>query len=132
MLAPTLLPPLHAGHQGQENGGQAPGPVIVDEVGPVQSDQTSGKHNQPAEEGDVRMVLVWDPLGHQTPGDAEAQPDEDLNGSVHGELQGVGVLVEGDPEEYSKPTDGDHVIRGAGGDHQGGDTFRYPVASEGN
>merc|ERR1719225_1776018 len=75
------------------------------------------------------MALVWDPLGQQTPGDAEAQPDEDLNGSVHGELQGVGVLVEGDPEEYSKPTDGDHVIRSAGGDHQGGDTLGHTVAS---
>ena len=73
------------------------------------------------------VVLVGDPLRQEAPEDAEGEADEDLDGAVEGELQRVRVLVEGDAEEDPEAADGDHVVRGAGGDHQGGDTLGHAV-----
>ena len=72
-------------------------------------------------------MLVGDPLRQEAPEDAEGEADEDLDGAVEGELQRVRVLVEGDAEEDPEAADGDHVVRGAGGDHQGGDTLGHAV-----
>ena len=82
------------------------------------------------EEADVWVVLVGDPLRQEAPEDAEGEADEDLDGAVQGELQRVRVLVEGDAEEDPEAADGDHVVRGAGGDHQGGDTLGNSVTPE--
>ena len=79
------------------------------------------------EEADVWVVLVGDPLSQQAPEYAEGEADEDLDGAVQCELQRVSVLVEGDAEEDPEAADGDHVVRGAGGDHQGGDPLGHAV-----
>ena len=130
MFPPALPPPLDTRHQGEQDGRQTSRPVVVDQVSAVESDQSSSEHDQPPEQGDVRVVLVGEPLGQQAPADSKRQTYQNLYRSVESELQSVGVLVEGDSKEDSKPADGHHVVRGAGGDDQGGNTFSNTVTSE--
>ena len=82
VLPPPLPPPLHAGHQGQQDGCQPPRPVVLDEVSAVQSYETSSEHDQPAEEVNMRVVPVRQPLGYQAPADTEGQTNHNLNRTV--------------------------------------------------
>ena len=129
MFPPALPPPLHAGHQREQNGRQTSRPVVVDQVSSVESDQAPREHNQPPEEVDVRVVLVREPLGDEAPAYSEGKSNDNLNRSVHCQFHRVGVLVECNSEKYSKPTDGHHVICSTSGDDQGWNSFSYAVTS---
>ena len=130
MFPPALSPPLDTGHQREQDGRQTSSTVVVDEMSSVESDQSSGEHDHPAEEVDVGVVLVWKPLGHQTPGDPEGQTYYDLDRSVESKLHRVGVLVESNSQKYSESTDGHHVVSSAGGDDESGNSLGNTVTSE--
>ena len=56
VLAPALAAPLHAGDEREQDGGQPPRAVVVDEVGAVEGDQPAREHDQPP--ADVTQFTV--------------------------------------------------------------------------
>ena len=102
----------------------------MDQMGSVQSDKSSGEHNQPSEEADVRMILIWNPLGEEAPENTKWKTNENLNGPVHGELQSICIFVESNAQEYPEATNSDHIISCTGRNDQSWNSLCYTIASE--
>ena len=47
VVPPALWSPLHPGNEGHDDGGQAPGPVVVDQMSSEQSNEPPAKQDQP-------------------------------------------------------------------------------------
>ena len=129
MVAPALLPPAHASDKGHDDCGQASGAVVMNEMSSKQGNETAGEQDEEPEEDHVLVVPVGDPLGQDAPEDAEAETEQNLDGTVEHKLQDGRFFVEGYAQEDAEPADGHHVVGRAGCDNQSWDTLGHAVAA---
>merc|ERR1719376_430259 len=77
------------------------------------------------------VLFVGNPLGKDPPEDAKDQADQNLNGSVKGQLPNRRAGIEGKTEEDSEAGDGDDVVGRASCNDKGGDALSNSIPSLG-
>ena len=79
----------------------------------------------------MTVLFVGNPLSKDPPEDAKDQADQNLNGSVKGQLPHGRAGIKGETEEDSETGDGDDVVGRASCNDKGRDAFSNSIASLG-
>ena len=79
----------------------------------------------------MTVLFVGNPLSKDPPEDTKDQADQNLNGSVKGQLPHGRACIKGKTEEDSEAGDGDDVVGRASCNDKGRDAFSNSIASLG-